>query len=669
MDFINYYWMYKYTSLLIFVLLSLSVYSQNTKEVADTLTGSTVIAAKKVSITAHSAPIQVLDKRKIENLGFQELSEAIKTFSGVNIKDYGGIGGLKTVSVRGMGSAHTSISFDGMAVSNVQSGQIDISKYNLDNVQQVVLTIGQSDNIFQAARLMASSTSLSVTSSVPDFTFQNTKASLTMRIGSFGTYNPSLEFQQKLSKQWSLGINGDYLSSEGNYPFTLKNSNDTSEKIRKNSDVESYRANINIYGNLGKAGNLLIKSNYYDSERGLPGSVILYNDDAYERLWDETASAAIKYDNNLGDQWKILTQYQYNYAYNKYYNKGLVYPNGFILDRYCQQEHYFSAAAKYSPFRNLHFSVAEDIIYNELDANTNNFAFPIRYTSLSSVAAQYRNKRFTATASLLGTYIKEKVEKGEPAPDRKKLSPSASVSYRIFRKHDLRVRLAYKDIFRVPTFNDLYYVRIGNNKLKPEKSKQFNLGLTWQGLVSYKAIDFCRISLDSYYNMVQDKIIALPSLFIWKMMNAGEVRISGMDVNSEIRLSLSPTMRLEFGANYTYQNAIDITYPDSKYYRHQIPYTPKHTGHLHLSWLNKWMNITYLLDANGERYSLPQNIESNKIAGYLDHSITINKVFDFKHLKLQLSGEALNLANTQYEIIQYYPMPRRSFRFTIKLTY
>lgn len=60
---------------------------------------------------------------------------------------------MKTVSIRGMGAQHTAVSYDGVTMSNVQSGQIDISRFSLDNVSMITLSIGQSDDTFQAEDL------------------------------------------------------------------------------------------------------------------------------------------------------------------------------------------------------------------------------------------------------------------------------------------------------------------------------------------------------------------------------------------------------------------------------------------------------------------------------------------------------------------------------------
>ena len=43
-------------------------------------------------------------------MGVADVAEAVKHFAGVQVRDYGGIGGLKTVGVRGLGAMHTGVS-------------------------------------------------------------------------------------------------------------------------------------------------------------------------------------------------------------------------------------------------------------------------------------------------------------------------------------------------------------------------------------------------------------------------------------------------------------------------------------------------------------------------------------------------------------------------------
>ncbi len=54
----------------------------------------------------------------MQQLGFHRISDAVKYFAGVAVKDYGGQGGLKTISLRGLSSHHTAVSYDGLILCN-----------------------------------------------------------------------------------------------------------------------------------------------------------------------------------------------------------------------------------------------------------------------------------------------------------------------------------------------------------------------------------------------------------------------------------------------------------------------------------------------------------------------------------------------------------------------
>ena len=128
-------------------------------------------------------------------------------------------------------------------------------------------------------------------------------------------------------------------------------------------------------------------------------------------------------------------------------------------------------------------------------------------------------------------------------------------------------------------------------------------------------------------------------------------------------------MRLKLQGNWSYQHAVDVTSSKDKNYKDQIPYTPRNSGSLSVSFLNGWVNAGYLMSAVGERYSLPQNTEQNRIDGYVEHSVSLNRSFDIKECTLQLQLECQNFTDVQYDVIQYYPMPGRSYRFTFKLDF
>ena len=634
----------------------------------DTLAVSKITASAAVAPVLQSAPAQSADRADIERLGMQELHEALRGFAGVSIRDYGGIGGVKTVSVRNLGAQHTAVAYDGIAMSNAQSGQIDISRFSLDNVDQVSIVIGQSDDIFQCARMLSSAGALNIKTLKPRFEGKRTNFNAQMKAGSFKTFNPSLLLERKIGRNWSASATCDWLKTDGTYPFDIKNGSTVEHFRRLNSDVDRLRAELNIFGNVGKNGELDIKANWLSGERGLPGSVKLYNPKANERLWDRSGLASAAYTAELGAKWSLKSSLNYSYSWNRYLDISEIYAGGKEDDNYTQRELSASATVLFKPTSKVRFSLAEDLSCNTLDSNIPECAFPERYSSLTALAGQWRSERLTATATLTGTLITERVKFGDAAPDRKHLSPSVSVSYKLFKEANFRLRASYKNSFRVPTFNDLYYMRTGNRNLRPEKAHQFNLGLTWSGAPAKGPLSYARFTADGYYNYVKDKIVARPTLFIWKMMNVGRVQMVGTDLSAEARADIAAGQSMVASGTYSYQYAVDITDPESKTYRHQIPYTPRHSGSAAFSWQNPWVNAALTLAASGKRYALPQNIDTNRIDGYCELNLSLSHDFDLKRVKLHLQGEILNLTDCQYAVIQYYPMPGRSFRINLKIT-
>ncbi|MDF9829962.1 TonB-dependent receptor [Parabacteroides sp. PF5-6] len=629
-----------------------------------------VVEKVRPSVTRQGAPLQVMGKTDIERLGLEDLSEAVKRFSGVSVRDYGGIGGLKTVSVRSLGAQHTAVSYDGVTVTDAQSGQVDISRFSLDNVEALSLSIGQSDEIFQTARMFASAGALNIQTETPKLDNKNFRLLAQIKTGSFGQFNPIVHYDQRISKTYTLSLYGDWLRADGQYPYTFTNGNIVTEEKRKNSDIQSLRTELNLFADWKQRGKMRLKGYWFDSKRGLPGSVILYNDYHKERLANRNGFVQASYDTALLPTLSLKAQGKFDYSRTRYQDFHSKYENGEQRDIYTQREYYASAALKYNPFTHFTITLAEDFAYNTLDATTPKCVFPRRYTSLTAFAAQYQTSRLTATGSLLATYITEDLKAEEAAADdRKRLSPALSLSYRLFPAHNLRVRASYKDIFRVPTFNDLYYDRIGNKDLESEKTRQYNVGLTWSHSLPAFALDYFSLTADGYYNTVKDKIVAIPTMFVWKMMNMGEVEIQGVDVNASARFRLPAAMYLQVDGSYSWQKAIDVTDETSKTYKNQLPYTPKHSGNVSVSWENPWVNVSWLLTSISQRYALPQNLESNRIEGYTEQQLSFNRTFTFPHSSLRLQADIVNLGDVTYDVIRYYPMPGRSFRASIKYIY
>ena len=77
---------------------------------------------------------QMLMSKDLDRIRSQSVADALRFFSGVQVKDYGGIGGIKTVNIRSMGTNHVGVFYNGMQLGNAQNGQVDLGRYSLDNV-------------------------------------------------------------------------------------------------------------------------------------------------------------------------------------------------------------------------------------------------------------------------------------------------------------------------------------------------------------------------------------------------------------------------------------------------------------------------------------------------------------------------------------------------------
>lgn len=648
--------------------LLLFVYAISSAQVVDTVAYNQlleleVVSSAKPSSISSSSPLQVMEHDDFLRSGALSLSDAVKRMTGVDVRDYGGLGGLKTVSVRGLGAKHTAVSYDGLVLADAQSGQVDIGRLSLENIGMLSLSMLGSDDIFKSATEHASASLLALQSLRPTANDSYVR----VRTGSFGLADATLHHNHCFSGNWSGSLHGNYLRSDGMYPFVLVNGENKTVEKRRDSDVQSFNVEGNLFGTVAD-GDLSVKISFYDSERGLPGAVNLYNKENRERLWDDNFYLQAHYDVPLNRYFQLKARLKYDYHYSKYKEINKNYASGQQVDVNEKNEYYASLGVKYTPLQGLSFAFTSDFSYSTLYNNFEDSKAPRRVSSISVLAAQYNVGRFVATATLLGTYVADKVISGAVPAPYSRLSPSLSLMYQPVASFPLRLRASYKDAYRVPTFADLYYLRLGNVGLKPEKASQFNFGLVWNESFG-RVVNYASVSVDGFYNKVKDKIVALPTMYVWRMMNFGKADIAGVDVTAQVDVALSRKISLLFDAGYSFQHAVDVTDASAKNYRHQMPYTPRHSGKFTLSLMNPYVNVSYIFTAVGDRYMLPQNTLRNRIDGYTEHSFSLNRDFVFDTCSLRLQGELLNIGNKQYEVIRYYPMPRFSWRLSACLNF
>ncbi len=639
----------------------------------DTLTNIKVFARKRISPISSPAPLQVLNTVDASKTNSNSVADALKRFAGVVIKDFGGVGGLKTVSVRSLGANHTGILYDGIALGNAQAGQIDLGKLSLDNIYQIELNNSGPSDILSTAKAFSYASLLSIKTNSGQLKSDTTNSlSAKIQSGSFGYFSPSILVHQMLSKRFKIAISSQYQHALSDFLY-VNYENNTGKNRRINSDLSAVRTEADIAFQLNDKNQFNLKSYYYNSKRGLPGAIIFYNPISNQRLNEREFFVQGSWKSKLSSKSDLLINAKYES--DKSYYLDPTYPNSYgrLENEFYQKEMYLSAVLGYKITNDFKLSFATDVSNNKLtreDVFAQNFASPTRNTLLNNIAFQFKKAQYEVTGNVLYTALTEKVKVGEPANNVKRLSDALAFSIQPFKNLPLRIRAFYKHIFRAPTFNDLYYTNVGNTKLRPEFADQYNIGVTYERLPMY-IFKKLAVTADAYYNEVTDKILALPrlNLFQWSVQNVGKVKINGIDVAVHAQLKDWKNFKISTDFTYTLQKAIDVTDATSTLFNTQLPYTPKHSGSGTFNISYHDFNFNYNTLFSSLRYKNGDQVFDNLLQPFvvtdlsLSYLIARQKAYNYK-----IIFEANNVFNTQYQIIKYYPIPLFNYRLTINIS-
>ena len=613
-------------------------------------------------------PTQSLGKSDLANS--ISIADALKQFAGVYVKDYGGVGGLKTVSIRSLGANHTGVMYDGLMLGDAQGGQTDLGKFTIDNIEQLQSSNSNANKLLLPARAFASASLINI-KTIGSVINNKEKNSLQIKLqhGSFGYFAPSITFKTALSKKLQTSLHAWAQFCKSNYPFTAYENNNVTE-TRINSDISAKKIEYDLLYNKNYKNSIKLKAYWYNSNRGLPGAIILYNTISNQRLKDNNLFIQSTWSHKLSNYYTLLFSAKYSADKNFYLDPS--YPNsiGKLENTFHQQEIFGSTAFSARLSNTLNISISSDYFKSTLQQKDNfalNFATPSRNTFLQNLAFDFKKGAFNVEGNLLHTSINEKVKFGNAANNLNQFSPTLAANVKPFKEKYFYISAFYKNIFRAPTFNDLYYTNIGNTKLKPEYAEQFNVGLSY-----YKRnggiINNFELTVNGYTNNIKDKILAIPrqNLFQWSMQNIATTKINGIDFTLNAGMLNYKKYKVYARFSYTYQQALDVSDNTSSQYKTQLPYTPKHSANLMLSVQYKKLIFINNLYISDNRYRQGDAIPENIVQGYTCNDVSIAYLHNANY---KIMAEANNIFNTQYEVIRFYPMPRFNYRLTFQISF
>lgn len=592
-------------------------------------------------------PSQTLSGAALQNLSTTSVADALKYFSGVQIKDYGGLGGLKTVNVRSLGSQHVGIYLDGIRITNAQNGQIDLGRYSLSNMESVALYNANRNERLQSASEYASAATVYLQTRRPD----STTLTVEYGTGSFGL--------QKLKTYFSfrniLFVDAEYQRTDGGYPFRFQSASEDTVGKRRNSDISFYRLEA-----AGFYKGFTAHAYFYSSERGLPGPVVRRLSDQWDstdRQWDRNFFLQATY-RHTWDRFALKTNLKYAYDWLRYLQDPSTNAAAMHCDNhYRQQDLYGSVSAAWNTSW-LSLTASTDLRWSDLTTNVYRSAYVYRLDSKSLLSAIASYRGFEGNIALLYTHIGDhSARSAQSAAALSRLTPMFLASW---HRHAFTVRAFHKRIFRAPTLNDLYYTLVGNAQLRPEYTSQFDLG------VDYKDRHL-HLALDAYYNRIEDKIVAIPMKcqFRWSMVNFGLVKSLGLSATAGYDRTWG-RFSLNANANYTCQRDRDYSAPHDPEYRNTIPYSPLHSASLIVDLgYDGWSLCTSWL-YTGDRFALISNNRDDLLGAWQTVDLKLNKRFRIRRHYVQATVECNNLCDSRHEVVKRYPMPGRNWKATLQ---
>lgn len=574
----------------------------------------------------------------------------LRQTQGLYVRNYGGHGGIKTVSFRGFAAQQTTASIMDIPYQSPQSSMVNFGNFYLDGFDAIDITHNP-----------AAATQNALGGNI-NFGILEQKKSMRVQVGlgSFGEnilgINGNLS-HKKLSNRFAY----QRISANDNYPFSING--ETGKRENAGFVSQQYQGFLSYKFGKMEASYFLTG---YKNTQGIPEPIVtgkpsFSQDSLRQKDFFHFFRLQFVPKNYKSLFFPIKTIFSLSQHYNLMESKALgtnyYYDNDDILAQ-LQLHHLLPNQ-----------SFITTIQYNYTTLKGDNLA--INFRPIQEVQRKLVNLSLQH-ASVLGKQAEEKYRFHTTTAIRANVTQEYATLWN--GSIGLTKRLAFlekkggKNVSettffmhgnlgnRLPSFNELYYFGYGNANLQPENVRAWDIGFQIQKRI------FCPISAKVLFfqNWTKDKIIAVPiSPVRWSTQAIGQAQTQGIEYALEAQI----TKNQQFYFNYTYQKAIDATHPEKPL----LPYTPIEVVNYGYKCYGK--NFVVYLNGNytGWRFSALQNSQTNLLAAYQILDIGSSYRWKFAKFSYKIGADIMNIFDTNYAVIQSYPMPRRTFQLRVDL--
>lgn len=543
-------------------------------------------------------------------------------------------GGVANFSIRGSGSQHTQVVWEGIPVNDPMLGQTDLSTISLGGVSNVRILYG-------AAGLTNNSGGIGGTIELISDN-QRTKdgidAKLRMYAGSFGTYGIQLQLRDRFKFLFgSTSI--EYHTAKNNFRFNNLASLQKEEKRLEHAEMERIGFSKSLGAYLNAKNKLKATVYFAQTDRELPPTMLTTG--TTEELFDRDIWAVLNW-KRTGAKSSVSVSSSYIYGKQEYFDN-----NEYTFNHLYQANKNVVRYKLRLPF-NLRLELGGDI-FNEHAKSDSAYRGDThwRFWQAAFVSLKYVPKKWVNAQVL----IREDVIDGAFSP----VQGLVGLVVRPTSWLDIKGNVARN--FRAPTMDDLYWVPSGNEDLESESGFSWEAGLEFAQ--NWKKVRF-RLGGTYFQSEIDNWIIWLPLDGVWTPQNKRAVSSKGVESRIEFSVNVGKVL-LRLNANHTWVSSTvseGASETDASIGK-QLIYVPDHQAKGQISAHIKGLMLLFGHQFIGKRFTTSDN-ESSLPAYQLSY-VSFGYEHQFRNHRIGVNCTIENLFNNQYQTIAWRPMPGRSF--------
>ena len=615
------------------------------------------VVDSRLSQFASGDKVSSLLPQTIGSVTHDRLSNLLMQYSAVNVRSYGP-SGLSTASLRGAGSNHAAVFWEGINLQSSMNGSLNLTLVPMSFIDEVSLQFGGAGALYGsgtlggAIHLESDGTQSSL----------GWHGQLYQQVGSFGQRYTGINAGYRTEK-WSTYAR--WFTQQADYDYPFFNRYTQRQEHRQNAGIAQQGVLLEQSWTPNAANSISAKYWYQDNRVQIPavaaagGEAQAVQTDNFHRAvvhWNhvrrnQTRSAAQRTASTVdAAQWQVRSALLYHRL--AYDNRVNIRSDDRAVSWITEGEHTYY-------INNRHW-LHSGINYTYESAVVRNYATPVMRHRLAPFVS-YRARILPTLEATVGA--RETLIDGAWSP----FMPSLSVGYQALPAWLLKAKAARS--YRIPTFNDLYWSGgsdRGNPNLLPEQGWTYELGVAWQKKFSQETQ--ASAELTAFNNCIDRWIQWLPdSLNRWSPVNVDRVWARGVEWEGSLEQQFASQFSLRLWTSYTYTKAtkerIDAGGSLADLHQ-QLIYTPLHQANASANITYRTLTAGYSWMHIGEQFTKGNNLRSLPAYSVHDVSLTFRWPVSLRH-RLLINGQLNNLWNRAYDVREGYPMPGRNYQLSI----